>query len=215
MLVRDDGLCIGQASHAWLSGQLAGAWAEPFAPYEEVVLAAEQHDVGMAEWDLAPALDPATGLPLHFSKMDRPTHVALWSAAAGKLETQSALAALLVSLHGTGLYERFPAAPEHAGIVEPYMAAERTRQERLRRVCGADPDAVAHARSLIAAWDAMSLGLCLGWDPVPHLDPWPFRDEAVELRCEGRRIAPCASPGELREALAAAPVEPVVFSLRR
>ena len=52
MLLRPDGdsvLCIGQASHAWISGQMARAWAEPFEPYEDVCLAAEQHDVGMAE----------------------------------------------------------------------------------------------------------------------------------------------------------------------
>ena len=56
MLVRPDGdsvLCIGQASHAWISGQMARAWAEPFERHDEVCLAAEQHDVGMAEWDLA------------------------------------------------------------------------------------------------------------------------------------------------------------------
>ncbi len=49
-------LAIGQASHAWISGQMARAWGNeqfgPLEPYEEVCLAAEQHDVGMAAWDL-------------------------------------------------------------------------------------------------------------------------------------------------------------------
>ena len=70
MLLRDEGdgvIAIGQASHAWISGQLARAWGnDRFAapePREEVCLAAEQHDVGMAEWDLRPSLNPDTGRP--------------------------------------------------------------------------------------------------------------------------------------------------------
>src|ERR671921_314986 len=60
----DDGVvAIGQPSHAWISGQLARAWGKErfgsVCPWEEVCLEAEQHDVGIAEWDLEPELDPA------------------------------------------------------------------------------------------------------------------------------------------------------------
>src|SRR3712207_4137882 len=106
MLVRDDGICIGQASHAWMSGQIARAWAEDLPHREAVLLAAEQHDVGMAHWDLAPDLDPDTGRPVHFMRMPLDTHLRLWSLAPQRLLTQSRVAALVVSLHGTRLYER-------------------------------------------------------------------------------------------------------------
>jgi hypothetical protein len=53
MLLRKDGLdliAIPQPGHAWLSGQMARAWGnEHFAapmPYNEVCLAAGQHDIG-------------------------------------------------------------------------------------------------------------------------------------------------------------------------
>src|SRR3712207_5677659 len=107
MLLRPDGdavIAIGQASHAWVSGQLARAWRD-VSPREEVCLAAEQHDVGMAQWDLAPTLNPDTGRPHSFLEMPLATHLKLWSAAPAKLLTQSRYAALLVSLHGTTLYE--------------------------------------------------------------------------------------------------------------
>jgi hypothetical protein len=42
MLVRGDGLVIGQPAHAWVSGQLARAWAGPVEPWEEVCLAASE-----------------------------------------------------------------------------------------------------------------------------------------------------------------------------
>src|SRR5688572_18722993 len=117
MLVRPDGdsfLCIGQASHAWISGQMARAWAEPFEPYEEICLAAEQHDVGMAEWDLAPSLNPESGLPQAFTEMPFEVHSRLWLEAPEKLVTTSAYAAALVSLHGTRLYELRKPTPEVA-----------------------------------------------------------------------------------------------------
>ena len=95
MLLRPDGddvLCIGQTSHAWISGQMARAWAEPFEPYEEVCLAAEQHDVGMAEWDLAPSLNEKTGLPHSFMEMSFEVHSALGTHPGG--------------IHGRGLAVR-------------------------------------------------------------------------------------------------------------
>ena len=135
MLIRPDGddvIAIGQAAHAWMSGQLARAWGnERFdspEPHEEVCLAAEQHDVGMAEWDLAPRLHPTEGRPLSFMEMALEDHLRLWAAAPAKLLSQSAYAALLVSMHGTALYELRDLsrldAPQ-ADAVRSYLARER------------------------------------------------------------------------------------------
>ena len=85
MLLREDGdavVCIGQPAHAWLSGQLARSWAlDPVEPWEEVCLAAEQHDLGMAAWDAVPELNPETGRPYSFMEMPLDTHLRLWTAA--------------------------------------------------------------------------------------------------------------------------------------
>jgi hypothetical protein len=236
MLVRDWGagwLAITQPAHAWVSGQLARAWGnDRFArpePWEEVCLGAEQHDAGMAQSDLAPTLNPRTGRATAFTEMPRETHVALWSAAPDRVLAQSRYAALLVSLHGTSLYEAYPPRPEHAALVDAYRERERDRQEALRRSLGADPDAVDRNRRLVFAWDWLSLALCLGWPaadspPVPArdgetrlrldpaggdratLDPWPFAARSVQLRTEGRRVAgEPADDASLRAALAAAP----------
>jgi hypothetical protein len=214
MLVRPDQaggyLAIGQASHAWLSGQLARAWGnERFGavePWEEVCLGAEQHDVGWAEWDLDPAIDPATGRPHTFISLPIPEKIALWSAAARKMVSQSRYAALLVSMHGAALYERFPPDdPEDKRIVQQFLDEQRALQERL--AVGFDAEQVRRNQKLVFAWDYISLALCLDWAPVKvkdvpeaddnpvtlelseagELDPWPFRGDEVALQVEARR----------------------------
>ena len=226
MLIRPEGrdvLAIGQASHAWLSGQLARAWGndrfDPPDPREEVSLAAEQHDIGMSEWDLTPRLDPVVGRPQSFMEMALEDHLRLWSAAPAKLLSQSRYAALLVSMHGCALYERRDLArmalPE-AEAVRAYLARERARQERLVELLGADRAQLGRNQRLVFAWDGLSLGLCLGWSDhvaadVPAagdavsdvrleplgaeaagrfvVDPWPFSAAEVTVHCEGRRLA--------------------------
>jgi Protein of unknown function (DUF3891) len=214
MLIRpepDGGyLAIGQASHAWLSGQLARAWGNdrfgPVEPWEEVCLGAEQHDVGWAEWDLDPEIDPETGRPHTFISLPLPEKIALWSGAARKMLSQSRYAALLVSMHGTALYERFP--PEDPdGIVKAFLHKQHEFQSGLAQ--GLDPVELRRNQKLVFAWDYISLALCLDWAPaevddVPaadgtpltlklgedgELDPWPFREERVELKAEARRLA--------------------------
>jgi hypothetical protein len=214
MLIRPepDGsfIAIGQASHAWLSGQLARGWGNDrfgvVEPWEEVCLGAEQHDVGWIEWDLDPTIDPGTGRPHTFMSLPLPDKLALWSGAARKMLSQSRYAALLVSMHGTALYERWPPEdPDDKRLVQAFLDEQHALQSKLAE--GLDPDRVRRNQKLIFAWDYISLALCLDWAPtevkdVPtagepvtlelteqgELDPWPFRDERVELRTEGRRL---------------------------
>jgi Protein of unknown function (DUF3891) len=214
MLIRPepDGsfIAIGQASHAWLSGQLARGWGNDrfgvVEPWEEVCLGAEQHDVGWIEWDLDPTIDPGTGRPHTFMSLPLPDKLALWSGAARKMLSQSRYAALLVSMHGTALYERWPPEdPDDKRLVQAFLDEQHALQSKLAE--GLDPDQLRRNQKLVFAWDYISLALCLDWAPtevkdVPtagepvtlelteqgELDPWPFRDERVELRTEGRRL---------------------------
>jgi hypothetical protein len=240
VILRPDGdavLAIGQASHAWLSGQLARAWGNDRfpvpAPLEEVCLGALQHDIGMADWDLRPERHPETGLPRQFFELDRRTHLALWTAAPQRVLSQSRYAALLVSLHGTGLYERFPPNvedPEIARAVAAYLDGQRALQAQLAAEVGATPQELARNQALLAVWDGLSLALCqdrvpstLGGDGAPArfvldraregdetftLDPWPFTVDRLALRAEGRSLsgAPYPDDAALQTALDRAPI---------
>jgi Protein of unknown function (DUF3891) len=248
VLLREDGdavVAIGQTSHAWLSGQLARAWGgdavAPVEPREEVCLAAEQHDVGMAAWDLAPSLNPETGLPRSFLEMELAVHLALWSAAPERLLTQSRYAALLVSRHGTILYGRSDLdamAPQRAGPIRAFLARERAVQAALIAELGVPQEEVERNGKLLFAWDWLSLGLCLRWEAgdtplVPladgdghlrftptqdgaTLDPWPFAVPELQVHCEGRRLeGRYEDEATMQAALACAPLVRLTFGLTR
>lgn len=193
MLARpqDDGrLFIGQPAHAWLSGDLARAWGNEtfgtFAPREEVCAAAAQHDIGMTSYDLAPTLNESTGYPATFMEMPRELHVGCWSGAAESLLPQSRYVALLVSLHGTGLYGYVNLEGENERtkrLVHDHLHREQELQERLIEELRDDPlyrDAVetrrlARNKRLIQVWDLMSLRICMGFssevvERVPTVD---------------------------------------------
>jgi Protein of unknown function (DUF3891) len=226
-------LAIGQPAHAWLSGRLAEAWGWQFAPLEAVRLAALQHDIGMAAWDSAPELDPRSGLPYSFTSMPRAMHVELWSGAARLVVSQSGYAALLVSMHGTGLYQRYVSEQERSQ--EParsYLDAEQAFQHDLAERLGADPDQLRRNAALLACWDWMSLFACtasserttvegvpgaadgrlqLAWRDraagLIGIEPWPFAEPALSLSVEGRLLSGSFDDqAQLHAALAAAPL---------
>ena len=242
MLLRRDGddvIAIGQPAHAWLSGQLARAWGnERFGavePWEEVCLAAEQHDLGMADWERRPTLNPESGLPRSFMELPLDDHLEIWWSAAPLVLSQSPYAALLVSMHGTALYERRDLArlsPADVDRVRAFLDGQRELQEALLAGLRVDPRTVRRNQRLVWTWDSLSLGLLLGWAPftlsaVPAaegeidvevgvfgLEPWPFRERLVALRCEGRRLTGrFDDEAAMRAALEAAPWETIEIEL--
>jgi hypothetical protein len=181
----DDGVvCIGQAAHAWVSGELARRWGNDRIavpePFDEVCLGAEQHDVGMAEWDIRPELDPTTGLPRAFFQMPLETHLALWGAAPQKVLTQSPWAALIVSMHGRALYEGRDGDPARR-----YVAEQTVFQDELLDRLGASRDFADRIQKVIWTLDFLSLAPVTGWTPEEHLVPGPAGAPDVRIRTEG------------------------------
>jgi hypothetical protein len=247
MLVRPAGdavIAIGQLSHSWLSGQLARCWGnERFGGLdrrEEIALGAEQHDIGWAAFDLEPRLNADTGAPRTFLELTLDEYLGIWRTAPDRLLTQSALAALVVSLHGRALSElRLAALPdEDAVALQAHVTDELARQRDLRAALGLSDSDTRRIQRQMWTWDGLSLALCHGWRPfvsrdVPAageelvdvelrdlgngaatLDPWPLCVERLEARVEGRRLAGgYASETELRAAYASAPPAPIEFAL--
>ena len=202
MLVRSEeqgALVIGQLSHAWLSGQLARAWGNGrFAapdPHEEIVLGAEQHDIGWALFDLTPGRSAESGLPRSFLETTVEQHLEIWRTAPDRLLSVSTHAALVVSLHGASLSAlRLGNATEGRELLERHVADERERQAALRGKLGLTERDTQRIQRWMWAWDGLSLALCNGWDPFTSRDV-PAGEELVDLelrRIGGAQGAPAA-----------------------
>ncbi|MES1022862.1 DUF3891 family protein [Gloeocapsa sp. BRSZ] len=170
---------ITQPTHSWVAGCIARVWGNEqfglFAPREEVCLGAEQHDIGWVVWETAPTLNAKTGYPYNFMELPTATHTNIWSGAKHLALPFGRYATLLVSLHGTGLFERFrrwQESPESSRLVKAYLDQEYTFQEQLIAnleddsyyAAYATPEIIQHNRSLVTTWDTLSLALCMGLD---------------------------------------------------
>lgn len=232
----DEVVCIGQAAHAWVSGRLARRWGagpfEPPADLDAFCLGAEQHDVGMAEADLAPELDADTGRPVDFRRLPTATSLALWSAAPAKVLSQSPHAALLVCMHGLALRAGdLPSDPNVAARVRDYRAGQEALRARLLAATGLDEAQARFEQRLLWTLDLLALVAVTGWAPrtadaptrpgaptaaieitcpAPlrvEVDPWPFAVEGeLRLAYPAQRLDQRASSrDELHVALTRAP----------
>lgn len=191
-------IIIGQAAHARLVGVVARAWGRmplwtPPHP-DEMILAAEQHEVGMLPWEIAPTLNSATGLPHAYLELSRMDHLRLWRDAGALMLTQSRYAALLVSQHGVWIfsqYERPPDDPAERAAVADYLHRERVFQSRIRASLAVEPDyreavrlpTFLRSHAVFAIWDRIAVHACYGvpvpvwgvptvyrWDRVPTME---------------------------------------------
>lgn len=227
MLFRDlpDGsfLAVSQPMHALVSGQMARAWGAPgFArpePFEEVAVAAAQHDVAWMGWEAAPTLDRATGRPHLFRAVGARHHAPMWEAGVRLAASAwGPLVGLLVSRHGGLIYGRY--TDRHrldaadGAAVEAYLRNQAPVERELAERAGIGAAAVEAASAIVAATDALSLAACGGiattggigavalaeggtarleleeGEGVLAVRPWPFAVEEVRLQWRARRFAP-------------------------
>ncbi|MGD9572357.1 MAG: DUF3891 family protein [Thermoleophilia bacterium] len=164
---RDGGrlVLVRQVDHQEQCALMADAWGngdfarpEPFAPLRAATLL---HDEGWRAWEEAPGV--ADGAPVDFPHIDRTTHVALYRAGIARAVEEGVLTGLLVSLHGSGLYEGrggldpTPPTPraERPPAVRDFLAEQDRLQARLRaHATTADGDAGLRAHATTAGSDA-------------------------------------------------------------
>jgi hypothetical protein len=200
MLLRhtEDGyVAISQPAHAWVSGQLAAAWGNDLvgqvAPRDEVCLAAEQHDIGWFAWEANPTLNPETGKPRTFMELPTSQHVTVWETAGPDALVYGPYVALLVSMHGTGLYQRHDFgrdSDEEAAAARRFIRNGAGFEERMLGQLAqesfychvSEPDMIARNSRLIAVWDAMSLMLCGGLSAMREVTRVPAGNEAITIR---------------------------------
>ena len=195
--LNDGYLAITQPAHAWLSGQLATHWGNDLTgeiqPRADVVLAAEQHDIGWLEWEAEPTLNPQTGRPKTFRELGTNEHLSVWAPAGPRALVYGPYVAMLVSMHGTGLYQfhdysrdteqeaeaarRFI---EHGAQFEQVLLQQMRSDQAYASYC--NDATITRNRRLVAVCDAISLFMCGGLTEAREIKDVPARDGAITLR---------------------------------
>ncbi len=154
---------ILQNDHTAFAGELARHFGnERFArlePSELVDALVSWHDEGWTEIDDRFLPDPTTGLPYNLISTPLPELIGTTARSAAKGEARHPFIGLLASKHACGLYngrdglvdlvilDLLP--PEVRSQVDPILAAEAERQERLRSELRADPATAALAEDAV------------------------------------------------------------------
>lgn len=175
---------VMQTDHQEQCAQMARAWGNSaFARldhWDDVVLAAGLHDEGWRSWEENPPPAPDGG-PVDFPDIERSVHVDLYREGIVVAAERSERAGLLVSMHGSGLYEaRFglggapPPPGGHPAAVRDFLDEQkRWRGEVLARLGPGGRQWAWDAYRLVQAWDALSLYLV--WRALPAGRPGELR----------------------------------------
>jgi Protein of unknown function (DUF3891) len=216
MIVQEEGdqlILIRQTDHAVLSGFFAREWGNELfrrpEPFESLLLAASEHDNGWRDWELQPKIDPKTRLPYSFMSLPTEEHMQLYQSGIERVVKSDRYAALLVSMHAAGLYDRTRATipgfsakyvkSTEAELVNGFLQGLKLQQLRLKvdlRSDAAIKDRVqdklleGNARRL-EALDRLSLYFCMS--SVPHdatIEGVPVDDHGSEVDWELRTDGP-------------------------
>ena len=245
VLERPEGhVVVTQEAHALMCGQLARAWGNNrfgrVEPAEEVRLAAEQHEIGMREWDRSPELDRDTGLPATVTRIDMATHLPLRLEGPRRLARQSPYAALIASHHHTSFYARprgIALVRRPARQIRSYLDASAEFRRDLNEQLGLSEEEIERNWRLVRTWDGLSHDLLGDRAPcVRHavpaargesldlrltrrgdvhvVDPWPFAAGQASASVEARVLTTTFSDAEqMRAALEAVPTVVLTYEL--
>ena len=217
MIIREQGdqlLLIRQTDHAFLAGFFAKEWGnEEFPrpePFESFCLAVAEHDNGWSEWEVQPTLDPKTRQPYTFMSIPTEEHIALYQKGIERLVKVDHYAALLVSMHCTGLYDRTRATmPGYSAkyvkstettVVADFVQRLRLQQLRLKVDLRANEatrdwaleDSLKTNFERLEALDRLSLHMCLNPQENCLIDAVPKdgsgNEVDLDLRSEGANV---------------------------
>ena len=230
MIIQEQGdqlLLIRQTDHAFLAGFFAKEWGneefprpEPFASF---CLAAAEHDNGWTEWELEPTLDARARTPNTFMSVPTEEHIALYQRGIERLVKVDHYAALLVSMHCAGLYDKARATmpgysakyvkASEGALVTDFVQRLRLQQLRLKtdlRASAATKDFVIEDTlkanfERLEALDRLSLHLCMNPQENCVIDAVPQdstgNEVDLDLRSEGGSVLTLAPYPFKREVL--------------
>jgi hypothetical protein len=217
-----DWLIIPQIEHARIAGELARAWGNErfasLAAFPTILWAVEHHDDGWRDWDAAPRLNPATGIPRSFMEMRMRDSTAIWTRSIDFCSSEP-LAGIAVSRHFTYLAEQVRSGgrsdADDLEAIDRFLGDQDNESgdlaPRLRRAEDATVVATCdRGFRTVRFFDAVSLWLCCAERQEPEqmtapdgesiklipedawhvaIDPYPLGVNTPRLQTFARRVA--------------------------
>lgn len=179
MVRRDNNggwILITQNDHSVLSGLIMEHWGnEAFAkpdPYEEVLFAIKNHDLGWKDWDSKPKINPENGYPANFTEMSPFDQSVIWSKCFRSHSSDHSYASALIALH----FLKFNNSNLRK---DPYNKHLKLLQLDIRDFIskeldfiitendlGEIPEQVSANLKLLQIGDIISLTFCHGWRSI-------------------------------------------------
>jgi len=206
----DPMIVIRQTDHAFLAGFFAREWGNELftrpEPFHSFCLAAEEHDNGWQEWELAANVDPKTFVPYTFMTVPTDEHIALYQRGIDRVVKADLYAGLLVAAHCAELYDKAKAtipgySAKYVKSQEQHLANDfiqrlRLQQLRLKVDLRGNPvtkpfteeKLIKANADRLDALDRLSLFFCLGAAEEATIDHVPVNDEGREADWEVRTV---------------------------
>ena len=171
--VGDAAEIVMQVDHSLVAGSLASLWPG-LEPRESVLTAATLHDAGWRSWEAAPRLDPETGRPQNFLRVDIDLHLQFYEAGIAEVTARNRYAGMLVGKHLAGIYRqrygtqaalRMTRAADAQAKIDEFVARIEERFLALQRELGVSDQEFWRNYVLLQVFDRLSLWLCRG-DPA-------------------------------------------------
>lgn len=171
-------LLITQGDHAHLSGELFSLFALPelvdHPRRDRLIRAIREHDNGWREPDAAPRIDPDSGEPQGFRRVEEELRREVWSRACTRWRHDDPYVALLITLHALCLHSELRARDNWGDWLD---TLESMQSELLEEASLSLSEATADHTWLQLA-DACSLAVCERRGGSFQLGP--FQGRAVE-----------------------------------
>jgi len=193
---KNDGwILIAQHDHAELSRQIMTHWGNgEFAkpkPYDEVLFAVREHDLGWKEWDSLPKINPENGFPANFTEMNYLDQCDIWSRCYKSHSDNHPYASALIALH----FSKFNSSNLRK---DPDNEQAKSLQEEMKLFISKRldidvsngnlekiPDEVKTNLKLLQIGDIISLVLCHGWRSIEITEvPFNYYGSQTTLKME-------------------------------
>ncbi|MGI9534389.1 MAG: DUF3891 family protein [Thermodesulfobacteriota bacterium] len=182
-----------QDDHANLAGDIMNFWGNnqflSIKPFEEVIFAIRNHDIGWLDWDNRPKINKENNYPANFMEMNSEEQKRIWSKSFEKDLDEHCYSSALIALHFSKLNEK-------SILDNPGDTQSQEMQKKINKLIESvfdiyynslkdnelNPETMTNLK-FVQIGDIISLALCHGWLSTELKDvPLDYENNTVDIK---------------------------------